>query len=142
MQDLINEIEKTNPDKASDYVAKCKPDSALSPEQLRVIKKHRLLNVCVLVFTFILTAIAMLTFFVAVSGVFTGTYSVTNAYYIASTYVLCMLLAAPTLKVFLDKCTCIRIKRLNIAALIAVFAAILILVVVISLTFAFPQMFA
>jgi len=101
------------------------------------LKKHRILNVCTLIFTAILTIVALATFFIAL---FNNDYAY-PAYYIASTYVLCMLLAAPTLKVFLDKCTCRVLKKLTIIGLVAIFATIAILVVVVSLTFALPCIF-
>ena len=86
--------------------------------------KHRLLNSCVLAFTFILTGVALATFFIA-----RFTEGNNNAYSIASIYVLCMLLAAPTLKVFLDKVTCPCMKRWNIAGIILIFTAIMVIVV-------------
>ena len=108
-------------------------DKACDAVDKATAKKQKMLHVCALVFSFILTAVAVVTFFVAFFNVSTD-----GAYAIASTYVLCMLLAAPTLKVFLDKCTYPKLKKANIAALIATFAAILVLVVFVCLSFAFP----
>jgi len=143
MQELINEVlESDDSDPAANNKPACKPDSKLTPEQLKKVKVSRLFNVCTLVFTLVLTAVALVTFFVALGGRFSGDYAIGNAYAIASTYILVMLLAVPTLKVFLDKCTCRNLKIFNITTIILSFVAILVLAVVISLTFAFPQMFA
>ena len=115
----------------------CEENAAMTPEQLSSVKKHRILNVCVLLFTAVLVLVATITFFIALFSVNTG-----NAYSIASMFVLCMLLAAPTLKVFLDKCTCKNLRVFNIITLVAIFVAILLLVVMFSLSYAFPYWFA
>jgi len=114
----------------------CEENASESDKQ-KGLKKHRMLNVCVLVFTLVLTVIALLTYFLAIFY----TNSVDAGYSIASTYILCMLLAAPTLKVFLDKCTCRLLKKFTIIALIGVFVAIGVLVVMVSLSFALPCLF-
>ena len=97
--------------------------------------KHRLLNVCVLLFVAVVTVVTLVTFFVAV--IRRGN---VNGYSIASIYILCMLLAAPTLKVFLDKVKCSKMKRLNIIGIIAIFMTILIITVTVCLALAFPRM--
>ena len=97
--------------------------------------KHKLLNMCVLGFVAVVTLVTLITFFAA-------TFSDGNesAYAIASIYILCMLLAAPTLKVFLDKIDCPVMKRFNIVGIISIFATILIVTVMVCLTMAFPNM--
>jgi len=107
-------------------------DKACKPVDAATAKKQTILHICALVFSYVITIVALLTFFVAFFSV-----SVEGAYLIVSTYVLAMLLAAPTLKVFLDKCTCPNLKKANIIALLATFATILILVVMVFLNFAF-----
>ena len=98
--------------------------------------KHKVLNVCVFAFTIVLTLVAMISFFVAL---FTdGNYEASS---IASMYILCMLLAAPTLKVFLDKVSCPVMRRLNIIGIIAIFIAILLSAAFSSLVLAFPSWF-
>ncbi|MCL2591753.1 MAG: hypothetical protein FWD82_00165 [Defluviitaleaceae bacterium] len=114
----------------------CEKNKPMTLDELMAVKKHRTLNVCVLLFTAVLVIVSILTFFVALFNVNLG-----NAYYIASMFVLCMLLAAPTLKVFLDKCTCRNLRMFNIIALVGIFVSILVLVVVISLSYAFPCWF-
>jgi len=94
--------------------------------------KHKVLNVCVVAFSFVLTGVALIAFLVA-----SFTYGNDNAYSIASIYILCMLLAAPTLKVFLDKVNCPVMKKLNIAGIISIFAAILIAAVLVCLQMGF-----
>jgi len=98
--------------------------------------KHMLLNICVFAFVVVLNLVALFTFIVA-----TFDEGNESAYSIASIYILCMLLAAPTLKVFLDKVTCPIMKRLNIIGIIAIFATILIVTVIVCLTLAFPNLF-
>ena len=90
--------------------------------------KHRLLNICVLGFVVVLTAVTLVTFFVATFGDY-----VSNGYSIASIYILCMLLAAPTLKVFLDKISCLTMKRLNIVGIVLIFMTILVITVTICI---------
>jgi len=97
--------------------------------------KHKLLNICVFAFVVVLTLSTLITFFTA-----TFTEGNGNAYYIASIYILCMLLAAPTLKVFLDKVHCTCMKRLNIFGIISIFATILIITVTVSVIMAFPNL--
>jgi len=94
--------------------------------------KHKILNICVLAFSFILTGVALTAFLVA-----SFTAGNESAYSIASIYILCMLLAAPTLKVFLDKVNCPMMKKLNIAGIISIFAAILISAVVVCIQMGF-----
>jgi hypothetical protein len=93
-------------------------------------KKHHLLNIGLIGFVAVLTAVALTTFFMAVAANNTN-----GAYSIASIYILCMLLAAPTLKVFMDKTTCPIIKRAGVISEILIFAAILTLVVTICFMF-------
>ena len=95
----------------------------------RTAFKHRLLNMCVLVFVGVLTAAVMVTFFVAL---FTDGNN--YAYSIASIYILCMLLAAPTLKVFLDKVDCCKTMRFfNIVGLISIFTTMMVLTVAVCI---------
>ena len=96
--------------------------------------KHKILNLCVLGFVAVLTVAVLVTFFAA-------TFDEVNqsAYSIASIYILCMLLAAPTLKVFLDKVACPVMKKLNIVGIISIFATILVITVVVCITLAFPS---
>ena len=96
-----------------------------------VARKHKLLNLCVLAFVAIVSVIALITFLVALFKSYNP-----NAYHIASIYILCMLLAAPTLKVFLDKVTCPTMKRLNIIGIISIFATILTMVVAVCIELA------
>jgi len=95
------------------------------------LTKHQLLNLCVICFTGVMTVVALITFFFAIvsdSNPFGNS--------IASLYVLCMLLAAPTLKVFMDKCELESLKRLNTIALVCVFVAILIMAVTVFIDLA------
>ena len=105
------------------------------PADQATTRKHKLLNLCVLGFVAILTTATLVTFLAATFS--TGN---NNAYAIASIYILCMLLAAPTLKVFLDKVTCPRMKRLNIIGIITVFATILTITILVCITLAFPNL--
>lgn len=92
------------------------------------IARRRLLNICVFIFVVVVTISTLVTFFMAIFD--SGNDS---AYYIASIYILCMLLAAPTLKVFLDTAgTSAALKRLNIVGIIFIFATILIVTVAVS----------
>jgi len=91
--------------------------------QKDAIFKHKLLNICVLVFVAVMTFIMLIAFFVLIARDRIGV-----AHGIVGTYVLCMLLAAPTLKVFLDKIEDRVMKRLNIVALVSIFAVILLIV--------------
>jgi len=86
------------------------------------------LNICVLIFVGVLTFVALLTFLIALFS-----RSNQNAYGIASIYILCMLLAAPTLKVFLDKVESKAMKGLNIYGIISIFAAILFITVAVCI---------
>ena len=105
-----------------------------TPDNETSIFKHKLMNICVLVFTLVLTAITLVAFFAAIlsSGNDSG-------YAIATIYILCMLLAAPTLKGFLERIGNPFYKRLNTIAIIAVFTSILIVTLVSVMTLAFPQ---
>ena len=82
-------------------------------------------NACLLIFTAVLTVVSLITFFMA-----TNTNNLDSAYIIAATYVLCMLLAIPSLKVFLDKVSRPLFNKLNLVFIVLGFAAILVLVVV------------
>ncbi|MCL2556099.1 MAG: hypothetical protein FWE03_03645 [Firmicutes bacterium] len=110
MNDIINEIldEEKKPNACSIKI----DNSAL---------KQRVFNWFVVAFSLILTIVALITFFVAFTDGYTG-----NAAAILGSYVLSMLLAAPTIKVFLDKCTCPLLKWFNIITIILIFVAILI----------------
>ena len=92
--------------------------------------KHKLLNICVLAFVGVMTAVLFITFFILI-----GRNNSESANSIAGTYVLCMLLAAPTLKAFLDRCNCPLMKRLNIIGLVTIFAVILLIVVTIFIAY-------
>ena len=109
---------------------KCTPDKELTPEQKSARNKHRVINICAIAFGLGLTFFAVLAFFISfiVDAVNGGSFGGLHA--IVGSYVLAMLLAAPTIKVFLDKCTCKIIKKLNIASLIAIFVAIFIMLTV------------
>jgi len=96
---------------------------------------YAVLNVCLLAFVAIMMVVALIAFFVAT---FDGS---VNNYSIVSLYVLCMLLACPTLKVFLDKVDCSVLKKLNFAWIIAIFVSILVMVVFSLLTLGWPTMF-
>ena len=121
MQNELNKIIDSEVD-----TEKCNNKNMTETEKF-VATKQKLFNIAVLVFTFVMTIAGVVTFFVSLTN---GAISIYTSYYIASTYVLVMLLAAPTLKVFLDKCTSKTIRRLNVFTLVAVFIA-----------FAFPQLF-
>ena len=95
------------------------------------LNKNNLLNYCVLGFVALMTFIGLITFLVAV-----GKDENNNASLIINLYVLCMLLAAPTLKVFFDKAVCPLMKRLNVIGLVTIFAAILIMGLVTFITLA------
>jgi len=86
-------------------------------------RENMILNGCFLIFVGILLGVTMSTFFIALfprrsSG---------NAYNIASIFILCMLLALPALKLFLDKSIGRTMKTLNLIFLVAGFFAILIM---------------
>ena len=89
----------------------------------QVIFKNNLLNFCVLAFAAIMTFFTLLSFVILwVRGGFAPAY-------VLSFYVLPMLLAAPTLKVFMDKSTCPVMRKLNVGAVITIFASILFMTV-------------
>ena len=90
-------------------------------------KKQNLLNLFVVAFVAIMTAVSLVTFFIAICDGNSASYS------IVSLYVLCMLLAAPTLKVFLDKTVCPRMRLINWLFIIIIFAAILTMAVAVSI---------
>jgi len=88
-----------------------------------------------MVFTTVLTVTGITTFFVSA-------FSEANsaaAYSIASIYILCMLLAVPSLKAFMDKIECPTMKRLNVLFITIAFVAIMVLMVTSALTLAFPS---
>ena len=94
------------------------------------IARRRLLNVCVFIFVVVVTISSLVTFFIAIFN-----NDSTTAYSIASIYILCMLLGAPTLKVFLDTAgTSNAMKRLNIIGVICIFVAILIVTVTVCIS--------
>jgi len=97
----------------------CKQESKLS-----AMFKSKVFNLAAIVFSVVLTAVAVTVYFICFAREIEG-----GAYTVVNLYVLCMLLAAPTVKVFLDKCTSPLVKALNITTLILIFLAILVLVV-------------
>ena len=82
-------------------------------------------TIALLIFSLIVTVVTLAAFFAA-----TFTPGNTSAYDIASIYILFMILAVPTLTLFLDKPDCILCKRLNKIAIILIFATILVITVV------------
>ncbi|MCL2570430.1 MAG: hypothetical protein FWE16_04470 [Firmicutes bacterium] len=99
--------------------------------------RHKLMNICVLAFTDILTVTALVTFFITI---FDG-YSNSRAHSIAGTYLFCMFLAVPALKVSIDKIKSPFLKKVNIFAVIMIFVTIMVTSVVIFLDLAFPNLF-
>ena len=101
------------------------------------MSKQSILNLCVLGFVAVMTLIGIITFFVAIGreGNFNGSA-------IASLYVLCMLLAAPTLKVFMDKKCSPLLRRLNLIGIMVIFAAILLMAVTAFIAMAAEDMLA
>ena len=99
-------------------------------------KAYGILNACMLAFTGVLTVVSLIALFAAAFG--EG--SVGAVAGITGTYVLCMLLAIPSLKVFLDKVSCPVFKKLNMVFIITGFAAILIHAVMAVLATGFPTM--
>lgn len=83
------------------------------------------LTIALLVFSFIVTVATLAAFFAA-----TFTPGNTHAYNIASIYILFMILAVPTLTLFLDKPDCTLCKRMNKIAIMLIFATILVITVV------------
>jgi len=110
-------------------------DVAKNPKVINE-SSYRIMNVGMLTLMVVLTLVSTITFFVAAFGNGDGV----GAYGIAATYVLCMLLVAPTLKVFLDKVSCPVLKKLNLVGIIIIFAAILIQVTLYFLITAWPAM--
>jgi hypothetical protein len=110
----------------------------MEEKQIKEINAFKIkkLNIAVLVFSVVLTMVGLVAFNVALFSIDLG-----SANAIAGTYILCMLLAAPTLKGFLDKVEHPCLKKLNVVAIIMVFTAILIMVVLVSFGFAFPAWF-
>jgi len=90
-------------------------------------KKQNILNLLVIAFVAVMTTVSLITFFIAICD------ENASSYYIVSLYVLCMLLAAPTLKVFLDKTTCPRMRLINWIGVIVIFVAILTMAVTVSI---------
>jgi len=91
--------------------------------------KQRLLNWCTLVFTAVLTVVSIVVFFILLArgdGTSAG---------VVASYVLSMLLAAPTLKVFLDKVKCPVLRKANVIGLVTVFSTILVLSVASLISF-------
>ena len=101
------------------------------------IKVHKFLNICMLVFVITLMSVALVTFFVVTFN----NSDFNSAYSIASIYILCMLLVTASLKTFLDKTCSTRLKVANIIGITAIFVSILIVVVFVCLSFAFPKAF-
>ena len=102
----------------------------LMKEKLKDIKKDNTVNtqaltVALLVFSLIVTVATLAAFFNA-----TFTPGNTHAYNIASIYILFMILAVPTLTLFLDKPDCLFCKRLNKISIILIFATIVLITVV------------
>jgi len=111
MNEIVNEILEGD---------QKKPDNKCCPSDSAVLKQ-RIFNWFVVAFSLIMTIVALITFFVAFSNEYFGA-----AAGILGSYVLSMLLAAPTIKVFLDKCTCPLLKWFNIVTIILIFVAILV----------------
>jgi len=100
-------------------------------------KGYRLLNTMMLLFVFTLMTASLVTFFVTLFGEGGGS----AAYYIASIYILCMLLVTASLKSFMDKICCTRLQKCNLIAVIAIFISIMIVVVMVGISFAWPGVF-
>jgi len=141
-----NYLKENTPDLCEDKKETCPPQGDIdamlygkqAPEQAAEkssLFKHRILNISVLLFTLALTVVSLITFFIAFARGLDIPDYMEAAYAIASTYILCMLLAAPTLKVFLDKCTSAGLKKFNIITLVAIFVAIFVLAAAISIGF-------
>jgi len=124
MSEIINEILNENEGDEQNKPSDCNADRGAA-------LKQQVFNWFVIIFSVIMTAVAIITFFITLSNGYTDT-----AAGIVSTYVLCMLLAAPTIKVFLDKCTGVLLIWFNIVTIILIFAAILVTVIVIFFNFA------
>jgi len=93
-------------------------------------RNYRILNAGMLSLMAVLTLVSTITFFASMRrDVHHG---------IVGTYVLCMLLVAPSLKVFLDKVSCPVFKKLNLIGLVIIFLAILVQVTLSFLTVAWP----
>ena len=107
----------------------------LTPAEAKMAFKFKLLNICMFALAVVLTITALITFFVSLFNATGG------AYYIASTYILCMLLATPSLKAFLDKVNSPAMKKLNTIGIISIFAAIMTIFICVCLDFAIPTLF-
>ena len=102
-------------------------ETAANKDAAMMAKKQNFLNMLVIAFAGITTVVFLVTFFIAVCDRNTASYS------IVSLYVLCMLLACPTLKVFLDKVTCPRMRLINWIAISVIFLAILVMSITASI---------
>lgn len=123
MKEILNEILNEG-EEGQKKIGDCSAD-------IGTMSKQQIFNWFVIVFSIVMTIVAIVTFFVSLSN---GNSEAAAG--IVSTYVLCMLLAAPTIKVFLDKCTTPLLKWLNIITIILIFAAILLTVVIIFFSYA------
>ena len=126
MNKIIDEILNEEDQKKSGE----KSDNCCAKDDTAVMKQ-RIFNWFVIGFSIVMTIVALVTFFISLSN---GSADAAAA--IVSTYVLCMLLAAPTIKVFLDKCTCKLLRWLNIVTIILIFAVILLTVVITFFSYA------
>jgi len=97
-------------------------------EKIKEIKntpvKTQSLTICLLVFSVIVTVVTLVGFFAA-----TFNRDNISAFNIANIYILFMILAVPTLTLFLDKPDCRLCKTLNKIGIALVFTAILVIVV-------------
>jgi len=99
-------------------------------DKMAAERNYRILNAGMLALMAVLTLVSTITFFASMrDGGHHG---------IVGTYVLCMLLVAPSLKVFLDKVSCHVFKKLNLIGLVIIFLAILVQVTLSFLTIAWP----
>ena len=103
----------------------CKKNAVSCKTTLPCTANAKLLNFGLLALAFVLTATALVSFFIAT---FTPSLGAAN-YSVASLYILVMLLVAPTLKIYLDKVSCKVFKRLNLIAILSIFTAILVMAV-------------
>jgi len=115
----------------------CKACQTNETETKQDTSTYKLLSICLLALAFTLTLTALISFFVALFN----EEAEGNSYAIASTYVLVMLLVAPTLKVFLDKLKSENLKRLSLIAIVLIYLSILVIAVITFLSLGFPNLF-
>ncbi|MCL2521385.1 MAG: hypothetical protein FWE36_00830 [Erysipelotrichales bacterium] len=122
---------------SKDLLGICKACQTGEVETKPDTSTYKLLSICLLALAFTLTITALVSYFVALFGEETNG----NSYTIASTYVLVMLLVAPTLKVFLDKLKSETLKRLSLIAIVLIYISILVIAVFTFLSLGFPNLF-